>query len=180
MPIFSPDTFERVSDIKSLWQILSGYWSIFDYDILKRVLRFAKCKEAQRIFNNFLLKIDPALIDDVDLVMYYKVSEISGFTKPVLRVKLKADICNLRHKEIVNKVLSVKFNLEEYALRIKCIKDGCVELMYEISPELKSYLLSCKVMASDVQNLIDCGIICLKIDNMEIDLISVINIKVSL
>ena len=96
VPIFASDTFERVSDIKSLWQILSGHWTIFDYDILKLVFKFTKCEEAKRIFNNFLLKIDPALIDDVDLVMFYKVYERSGFTKPLLRVKLKADICNLR------------------------------------------------------------------------------------
>ena len=130
MPIFTHDTFERVSDIKSLWQILSGHWTIFDYDILKLVLKFTQCEEAKKVFNKFLLKIDPSVIDDVDLVMYYKVYERTGFTKPLLRVKLKADVCNLHHKEIVNKVLSKKFNLEEYALRFKCIKEGCIELMY--------------------------------------------------
>ena len=50
--------------------------------------------------------------------------------------------------------------------------------MYEVSQELKSYLLSCKVIGSDVQHLIDRDIICLKIDKMEIDLTSVIAMKV--
>ena len=32
VPLFGEDTFKRVSNVRSLWQILSGFWSIYDYD----------------------------------------------------------------------------------------------------------------------------------------------------
>ena len=178
VPLFSESTFEGVSNVKSLWQILSELWSIYDYDILKLVLHIINCKEADRIFDHFLSQIDPAVIDDVDLVIHYKVYERNEFVKPLLRVKVKADRCSLHHKEEVTKALSNKFNLKSYALRLKGIREGFVELMYEISEELKSYLLSCIVVGSDAQYLINCGIMHLEIDNMEIDFISRIYVKV--
>lgn len=177
VPLFGEDTFKRVSNLRSLWQILSEFWSIYDYDILKLVLNIINCEKADKIFDQFFLQIDPAVIDDVDLVIHCRVYE-REFTKPILRVKIKVDRCSRHHKEEVTKVLSEKFNLKEFALRLKGIREGCVELMYEISEELKLYLLSCVVAGSDAQHMVNCGIIHLEIDNMEIDFVSVIDVKV--
>ena len=171
VPIFAPETFKEVPDIESLWQKLSAYWTFFDHDILKLVLKFTNCKEAKRVFDDFLSKIDPATIDDVDLIIHYKVYERIGFTRPLLRVKLKLNRFS-SHKESVKRELSKVFNLKEYTLCLKGIKEGCVELMYKISKELKSYLLSYRLINSDVQYLLKHGITHLEIDNMEIDLIS--------
>ena len=180
VPLFGEDIFKRVSNVRSLWQILSEFWSVYDYDILKLVLNIINCDKADRIFDNFLLQLDPAVIDDVDLVIHYKVYERTEFTKPLLRVKIKVDRCSHHHKEEVTKALSEIFNLKNYALRLKGIKEGCIELLYDISEELKSYLLSCILVGSDAQYLISCGIIYLEIDNMKIDLTSVLYVKVSI
>ena len=177
VPLFADDTFKRVSNVRSLWQILSAFWSIYDYDILKLVLNIINCEKADRIFNHFLSQIDPAVIDDVDLVVHCRVYE-REFTKPLLRVKIKVDRCSHHHKKEVTKALYEKFNLKNYALRLKGIREGCVELMFEISEELKSYLLSCIVVGLDAQYLINCGIMHLEIDNLEIDFISVTYVKV--
>ena len=178
VPLFGEDTFKRVSNVRSLWQILSEFWSIYDYDILKLVLNIINCEKAGKIFDRFLLQIDAAVIDDVDLVIHYKVYERTEFTKPLLRVKIKVDRCSRHHKEEVSKALSEKFNLKNYALRLKGIREGCVELMYEISEELKSYLLSCIVVGLDALHMTNCGIMHLEIDNMEIDFVSVTYVKV--
>ena len=178
VPLFGEDTFKRVSNVRSLWQILSEFWSIYDYDILKLVLNIINCEKAGRIFDRFLLQIDAAVINDVDLVIHYKVYERTEFTKPLLRVKIKVDRCRCHHKEEVSKALSEKFNLKDYALRLKGIREGCVELMYEISEELKSYLLSCILVGLDALHMTNCGIMHLEIDNMEIDFVSVTYVKV--
>ena len=179
VPLFAEDTFKRVSTIRSLWQILSAFWDIYDYDILLHVLKIINCEKANKIFDVFLLKIDPAVIDDVDLVIYYKEYERQGFTKPLLRVKLKIESYNHHNKKEVHRALSKLFNLEQFALRLKGIKQGCVELIYEVSTQLKSYLLSCKVMGSDVHYLDSCGITRLQIDDMEMKFSSyTLNVKV--
>ena len=180
VPLFAEDTFKRISNVRSLWQILSAFWSIYDYDILKLVLSIINCEKADRIFDRFLLHIDAAVIDDVDLVIHYKLYERSEFTKPLLRVKIKADRCSHHHKEEVTKALSEKLNLKNYALRLKGIREGCIELIYKISEELKLYLLSCILVGSDAQYLISCGIMHLEIDNRKIDFTSVVCVKVTI
>ena len=109
VPLFGEDIFKRVFNVRSLWQILSGFWSIYDYDILNLVLNIVNCKKADRIFDHFLLQIDPAVIDDVDLVIHCKVYE-REFIKPLLRVKVKVDRCSHHHEKEVTKALSETFN----------------------------------------------------------------------
>ena len=175
VPLFDEDTFKRVSNVGSLLQVLSGFWSVYDYDILKLVLNIINFEKADRIFGHFLSQIDPAVINGVDLIKVYEITEI---TKPLLRVKIKIDRCCHHHKEEITEALSEKFNLTSFALCLKGIRKGCVELMYKISEKLKFYLLSCMVMGSDAQYLINCGIMHLEIDNMEIDLNSEFYVKV--
>ena len=143
------------------------------------MLKIINCEKANKIFDEFLFKIDPAIIDDVDLVIYYKVYDRHGFTKPLLRIKVKTERFSHHNKEEIHKVLSQLFDLEKYALRLKGIKEGCIELIYEISTKLKSHLLSCKIVGSNVHHLTDCGITCLNIDSMKINLEKIVKVNIS-
>ena len=58
-----------------------------------------------------------------------------------MRIKINAEECTYDIQEKVKKMISEKFNLEEYSLHFKGIKDGCIELLYHISEPVKLYLL---------------------------------------
>jgi len=42
---------------------------------LQFVIKISECREAQAIFEEFLSRIDPSAIEDVDLVLYCRVEE---------------------------------------------------------------------------------------------------------
>ena len=100
----------------------------FDYDVLRFVLKFVRCKQADDIFKEFLSRIDVSVIKDADLVLYYEAFERKGSVNPSLRIKVKIDKYTDSIKAEVEEIMSLKFNLEEYSLRFKGIKEGCIEL----------------------------------------------------
>lgn len=165
VPLFDDDVFKKVQSIEALWKKLSPFWSIFDYDLLRIVIKISECNEAEEIFVEYLSRIYP--IEDVDLVIHYQVMQHKGSLKPVLRVKINSEKCTASIREKVKDILSKAFNLEEYALRFVGIKMGCIELHYCISKPLKLYILQCKVSESIVAELLAHEVFTLYIDGFE-------------
>ena len=163
VPIFDEDISEKVESVDELWKKLRSFWNIFDYDILILVIRFADCSEAAEIFDDFLAKIDLSVLDD-GIVLYHE--EYKGESKrPVLRVKVKAEKFTIDIKNKVKDIISKKFELSEYSLRLKCIKEGCVEFIYDISKAVVSYLLEFKVTSAIGTDFLSQNIISLWIND---------------
>ena len=100
VPLFDEEVFKNVTTVENLWQNLSRYWSIFDYNVLRILLRFVKCKRADDILEGYLLRVDISAIEDhTDLVHHYEVFERQGLIKPLLRVKIKAKIIHILLEE---------------------------------------------------------------------------------
>ena len=91
----------------------------------------------QEIFEEFLLRIDPTVIKDVDLVLHCRVEHWEGSLKPVLRIKVNAEKCSLD-------VVQNAKNLQKYSLHFKGIKEGCIEL-YFISKAMMMHFLQFKI-----------------------------------
>ncbi|XP_065885126.1 protein NLRC5-like isoform X2 [Dysidea avara] len=164
VPIFDENISEKVKSIDALWRILKRFWNILDYDILKLVIKLADCSEAQKILENFLAKIDLSALEDDGLVLHYKVYE-EKLTQPVLRVKVNAEKCTVDIKEKVKILISNEFQLKIYSLRLKGIKEGCVEFTYHISKAVMSYLLEFKVTGSIMADFVSQSIISLQINS---------------
>ena len=145
VPLFDKDIFKRTKSINEFWQELRSFWNIFDYELLEYVIEISDCNEAREIFENFLSRIDPSVIENVDLVLHCKVLHQEGLLKPILRIKVNADKFTLNVKKRVEEMISKAYDLEKYALRLQGIKKGCIELLYYISKPLKVYLLEFKV-----------------------------------
>ena len=95
VPLFDEDVFEKIQTINELWRKLRNFWNIFDYELLQYVVEISDCKEAQEIFEEFLLRIDPSVIEDVDLVLHCREEYQEGSLKPVLRIKVNTEKCTL-------------------------------------------------------------------------------------
>ena len=160
--------FDNVTTVEKLWEKLNRFWSIFDYDLLKILLRIVECKRANEIFEDFLLKIDISAMEDMDLVLHYKVFEREGLMKPLLRIKVKAEKCTSFIERKVKEIVSSKFDIKEYSLRLRSIKEGCIELVYEISNPMMSYFLHCKFAGYDLTEFAAHNIISLHINDMEL------------
>ena len=170
VPLFDEDVFERIKSIDALWRKLKNFWSIFDYQLLECVIEISECEEAQRIFEEFLSRIDPLVIEDVDLVLYCGEENQEGSLKPVLRVKVNTEKCTVNIKKQVEEIISKTYNLDKYALHFQGIKEGCIELLYYISKQLKSHLLEFKISEVAMAEFHSNKIICLHIDELKLEI----------
>ena len=168
IPLFDEDVFERVKSISDLWRMLSGYLTIYDYELLEYITEISECKEAQDILEKFLLRIDPSAIVDVDLVLHRKVEHPEGSLKPVLRIKVKAKECTLKIKNMVEAIVSKAYDLKKYTLNCLGIKEGCIELFYCISKPLKVYLTQVKISEDSLKEFLAYKIISLHVDEVEL------------
>ena len=167
VPLFDKDIFERVSTIEELWKILRNHWSIYNYEILIRIVEMAECKEATDIFNSFLSTIDHASLKDNELVLQCKPYEGEGL-KPILRIKVREKKCTKAIKKKVETLVAKKFDLKEYTLLLRNIKEGCIELVYAISDALASYLLQYKLSGHDMAEFVTLRILHLQIGDMRL------------
>ena len=168
IPLLDEDVFENVTTVEKLWQRLSRFWSIYDYDLLKILLRLVECKTADKIFEEFLSRIDVSAIEDMELVPHYEVFKRQGLIKPLLRIKVKAESCTNFIRRKVEGVVSSMFKLKEYTLRFRGIKEGCIELIYEVSNAMMLYFLQCKFTGYDLAELAVHDIISIHINDMEL------------
>ena len=149
VPIFDNDVFERIKSINELWKTLRNFWKIFDYELLEYVVGISECEQARTILKQFLAEIDPSAIKGVNLVLHCVEENQEGALEPVLRVKVNTEECTADIEEQVKKTISKKFNLDQYALHLCGIKEGCIELLYYISKPLKTYLMKC-IISEDI------------------------------
>ena len=179
VPIFDEDIFKEIQSINALWRKLRSFWTIFDYELLEYVIKISECGEAQKIFKEFLSRIDPSAIEDVDLVLYCGEENQGGSLKPVLRVKVNTEECTSNIKKQVEEIISRTYTLDKYALRFQGIKKGCIELLYNISKPLKLHLLKFRISGRILARFLDNKIISLQVDEFKLKTSSNLDITVS-
>ena len=169
VPIFDEDVFKNIKSIDEFWRkLIIKFLNIFDYDLLQYIVEISDCVEAQAILKDFLLRIDPSVIKDVDLVLHCKEECWEGSLRPVLRIKVNTEECTLNTKKMVEKAVSEAYKLEKYALHLQSIKDGCIELLYYISKPLKYYLLQFEITEKVKAGFLAHHIVSLHIDKLEL------------
>ena len=168
VPLFDEEVFTKIKSVEEFWKTLSTFWSIYDYDLLRFIVKITKCEDAQKVLEEFLSRIDPTIIEDADLVLDCRVVQKEGWPKPKLRIKINAEKCNCYIKEKVKNVVSKTYNLQQYTLCFKGIKEGCIELIYHISKAVITYLLQCRITGRILTELLACNIISIYINDVDI------------
>ena len=168
--LLDEDELKNVDTVEKLWTKLSNLWSIFDYDLLRILLKLTECQKANKIFEKFLSRVDISVIKEEDLVLYYQVFERSKCIKPLLRIKVKVDYYTESIKAEVEAIMYSILNLEKYSLLFRGIREGCIELVYEISNAMMKYFLQRKFIASSLAELATHKIVSLRINNMELQI----------
>ena len=137
LPIFNEDMFEEVNSIDKLWDTLSKFWKIFDYDLLILVVDLAECAEAHKILDNFQKKCNLFALHDCALEYYDPLQNIKYKTKIEPRLlKIKVDVkeekCTVDYVMKLKEHLCKVLDLQKYDLYLKHIHYGCTELTYYV------------------------------------------------
>ena len=53
VPLFDEEVFTKIKSVEELWKTLSIFWSIYDYDLLRFIVKITKCEDAQRVLEFF-------------------------------------------------------------------------------------------------------------------------------
>ena len=167
VPLFDEDVFEKIQTIEGLWRKLKNFWTIFDYEVLQCAIDLSECQDAQNILEDFMSQIEPSKIKDADLVLYCKKEQYEGLLKPVLRVKINSDECTPDVENEVKSAVSEAYELIKYKLCLKCIREGCIEMVYCISKSLKLYLVNLAITGSSMAKFLAHDIINLYIDDTD-------------
>ena len=94
------------------------------------------------------------------MVLHCRVEQKEGLpNKCILRIKVNAKRCTYNVKKKVKEIVSEEYNLQQYTLCFKSIKEGCIELLFYISKAVMTYLLHCKITARTLTKFSDCKII---------------------
>ena len=172
IPLFDEDAFEKLESMDEFWNRLKMFWSIFDYDLLQFVIKITECEKAQTILEEFFSRYDPSVVEDVDLVLHCRVEFWEKSLKPILRIKINTDSCDLDVLQKTKKIVVETYNLQKHSLCFKgvFIKEGCIELLYYISKAMMMYFLQLKVTDSSFAELIDYKIIGLQINDRKLQI----------
>ena len=172
VPLFDKGVFEKIKSIDEFWRKLRIFWNFFDCKLLQCVVETSHCKEAQEIFEEFLLKIDPLTIIDVEeLEVYHREEHEEGSLKPMLRITVKTEKCTLNIKRQVEEIVSETYNLNRYALYFQDIKESsCIDLLYYISKPLKLYILQFKLSEGILAEFLAHKIVSLHVDEFELQI----------
>ena len=80
---------------------------MFHYELLLYVIEISECKEVQQISDEYLSKVDPSALEDVNLVaLYCKEDHQEGSLKPVLKIKVNIKECTPTAKKRVEEIVS--------------------------------------------------------------------------
>lgn len=159
---------KKIASIDDLWDLLTPFWHIYDYDILHYVVGVANCGRAKKIYESFQSKIDPTVLEEEDLMLHFKKYDREG-QKPCLRIKVKAKECTLNVKSEIKKVVSKTFDIAEHSLIFRSIQKGCIELSFITpNPSVIQYFEEYEVTGQDIVNLAAHNIQCFLVNEKEL------------
>ena len=124
--------------VSTVWTIIGDYFSFFDYDILETITDtlgtdhdkqdFAKYKEDFKVYARGRLFIKQVSEGD-----HPSTSACRGNTLMFVMLDSSFDDCEIGHLKMLQKNLSNILDLDEGDLRLRRVKKGSLQLVFEIS-----------------------------------------------
>ena len=170
---FSTDnTVTKVATINELFFHINKYCNIYDYELLREFLvSLDECDEAVKLLDDFTEELHHSVLKELDLM-----SESKDQLKPkipingtcTLRIKYTGDKCTLSTKNMVQRIIYESLKLHKQSIVFIGLEEGCIVFVYQISANVKSYILQNKITPDGIRLLASHDIKCLIVDGTEI------------
>ena len=182
--VFSTDdTFSKISTINQLFDHISNYCTIYDYELLQIFLEsLDECDEAINELEKFTEELKNSILKELDLM-----AEIKDQPKTLmngtftLKVKYTGHKkCTLSTKHMVQRIVIESLKLQKASIIFIGLEEGCIAFVYQISAVVKSYILQYKFTPDGLALLASHDIKCLIVDQTEIPVPLELKIQVSI
>ena len=170
LTVFSTDeAFKKITTIMILFHQIGRYISIYDYELLSAFVVSTECEEAIKVLGDFTAELQESILKDLDLMtdcgeLLQPEQLSSGECRLV--IKYIGGNCTIDTLRIVQNVIRERFQLMRGSIIFRGVEEGCIALVHEISPSVKSHLLQCKLDDDDRNVLAKHKIKCLLIDGV--------------
>ena len=169
--IFSTDeAFVKITNLTQLFLWIEKYCSMYDYELLLALVESTECNEAIKLLDDFSEELQSSILKDLDLLSQEgELRDMKSFMAGTCKLEIKyvGGKCTLTTKENVQRIIRECFHLKKGSIIFRGAQEGCVTLIYQISPTVKSYLLQYQISSEDAIKLTSIKIKCLIIDGTE-------------
>ena len=151
--LFEENIFNNVKSIGALFEILGNFWNFYDHDMLAFLINIADCKKAHKIYTEFIASIDLSAFDLVNHCSDKQLPILLGYK--TFQIKIEKSSCTIKIMERIKMLIVEYYELEKYAIIIKEIKTGSVEITF-ITPDLVMIEINNKRLLVDFKEKLIC------------------------
>ena len=169
--VFSTDdVFSTITTESELFKHISKYCkSIYDYQVLDDLVQTSGCSEAIGELNGFTELRRKSVLAQVDLIsghgeLLHPDDFMPGTYKFV--IEYVGGKCTIETKEMVQGIVQQSVRLKNGTLIFKGVDAGSILFIYQISKDVKDYLLQYEFTEQDLAFLEGNKIISLKVDDV--------------
>ena len=141
-------------------------WKFCDYGVIEQIVKISKCKEAEKMLQDYTYEINGVLMKDI--TKYQPVIGemcISERNIRVLKIKCKEDNISVGQWNAIKQALCRCFGFPEGTLKFDSTISGCLTIICKFLLQAKNHLMQLKITKRQLKPLTSMRITCLTIDD---------------
>ena len=157
LTVFSTDeAFEKIKTYPELCHKMGKCCSIYDYQLLEAFVESTECESAIEILTAFTDEMHSSILRDLDLLSdcgkKFNPDDVMPGTY-IFAIEYIGDQCTMETKAVVQNVIHEHFHLQKGTIIFKGIKTASIIFVYQISADVRSYLLRYQLDNQDLAAL---------------------------
>ena len=171
LTVFSTDeAFKKIKTYSNLCHKIAQYCNIYDYQLLEFFVKFTECNKAIELLAAFTDEMHNSSLKNLDLLSdcdkMFNPDDLMPGTY-IFAIEYIGSQCTMVTKTIVENVIIERFHLQKGTIIFKGIKTASKTFVYQISADVRSYLLKYHFDDQDVAALAANKVTYLIIDGIE-------------
>ena len=169
----SDDAFKKVTSLNLLFQQISNYCNMYDYEILTTLVEAFECETAMQLLDDFSKELQNSILNDLDLLSEDgELRDIKSLMPGTFKLEIKylGSKFTENTQKYIKRIMYETFRLKANSIVFRGVQQGCVALIYQISATVKSYLLQYSLSFEEAKNLSYHKIKYIEVDGAKLDL----------
>ena len=157
LTVFSTDeAFQEIKTYPYLSHKMGRYCSIYDYQLLEAFVESTECERAIEVLAAFTDEMHSSILKDLDLLSdcgkKFNPDDLMPGTY-IFAIEYIGGQCTMETKAVIQNVIREHFRLQKGTIIFKGIVTSSIIFVYQISADVRSYLLQYQLDNQDLAAL---------------------------